>query len=154
MYCKMGRSSRFSLDSFLLATQKCWSVSHGIVIVSCKTTFTKPLHFVLWGQLKLFNEKIKFHSWNNFLFESLGSFYTKYPIHRKLISINKIYTGRENNEYNLRHDWNSLLSDDNRMLFKHFSREMFPPADVMVKWVSDVTPFYQHISDFNTFIWV
>ncbi|XP_048760429.2 uncharacterized protein LOC125669743 isoform X3 [Ostrea edulis] len=61
-----------------------------------------------------------------------GSFFTKYPIHRKLISINKIYTGRENAEYNLRHDWNSLLSDEERMLFKHFSRQMFPPADTMV----------------------
>lgn len=73
-----------------------------------------------------------------------GSFYIKYPIHRKLISINKIYTGRDNKEYNLRHDWNSLLSDDDRMLFKQFSRQMFPPADVMVTFVS-INCFISHL---------
>lgn len=39
-----------------------------------------------------------------------GSFFTRYPRHRKLISINKRYTGKTNAEFNLRHDWNSLLS--------------------------------------------
>ena len=32
-----------------------------------------------------------------------GSFFTKYPIHRQLISLNKRHTGRTNREFNLRH---------------------------------------------------
>ncbi len=41
-----------------------------------------------------------------------GAFFVHYPRHRKLISINKRHTGKTNKEFNLRHDWNSLLSDD------------------------------------------
>lgn len=58
-----------------------------------------------------------------------GSFFNKYPRHRKLISINKIHTGRQNREFNLRHDWNSLLSDNPDLLFKRVSSEFYPPAD-------------------------
>ena len=39
----------------------------------------------------------------------VGSFFKKYPIHRKLISINKVHTGEKEKEFNLRHDWNSLF---------------------------------------------
>ena len=41
-----------------------------------------------------------------------GAFFVQYPRHRKLISLNKRYTGKTNKEFNLRHDWNSLISDD------------------------------------------
>ncbi|XP_075888672.1 FAD-dependent oxidoreductase domain-containing protein 2 [Nelusetta ayraudi] len=58
-----------------------------------------------------------------------GSFFNKYPRHRKLISINKMNTGRENPEFNLRHDWNSLLSDKPDLLFKRVSSEFYPSAD-------------------------
>ena len=40
-----------------------------------------------------------------------GSFFVKYPRWRQLISINKINTGRSELDYNMRHDWNSLLSE-------------------------------------------
>lgn len=40
-----------------------------------------------------------------------------------------MHTGRENAEFNLRHDWNSLLSDKPRLLFKRVSSEFYPPAD-------------------------
>src|SRR5436190_20460798 len=39
-----------------------------------------------------------------------GTFFETFPRHRTLISINKVYTGREDPEFNLRHDWNSLLT--------------------------------------------
>ena len=45
-----------------------------------------------------------------------GSFFTRYPRHDKLISINKRFTGKTNKEFNMRHDWNSLLSDDGNSL--------------------------------------
>lgn len=54
---------------------------------------------------------------------------SRYPRHRKLISINKMNTGRENPEFNLRHDWNSLLSDKADLLFKRVSSEFYPSAD-------------------------
>lgn len=66
-----------------------------------------------------------------------GSFYTKYPRHRTLISINKRHTGKTNKEFNMRHDWNSLLSDDESLLLQHYSKEMFPHADVLVKYLDD-----------------
>jgi len=66
-----------------------------------------------------------------------GSFFKKYPIHRKLISVNKVNTGSNNRDFNLRHDWNSLLCEDNRLLFKNYTKEFFPHADYMVKYLND-----------------
>uniref|UniRef100_A0A5F9CYM9 FAD-dependent oxidoreductase domain-containing protein 2 n=1 Tax=Oryctolagus cuniculus TaxID=9986 RepID=A0A5F9CYM9_RABIT len=66
-----------------------------------------------------------------------GSFFARYPRHRKLISINKRYTGRSNAEFNLRHDWNSLLSHDPRLLFKHYSAAYFPDAGDMQRYLGD-----------------
>lgn len=65
-----------------------------------------------------------------------GSFFNKYPRHRKLISINKIHTGSPNHEFNLRHDWNSLLSDRSDLLFKRVSSEFYPPADAFPLYLS------------------
>lgn len=63
-----------------------------------------------------------------------GSFFHTYPRHRTLVSINKRYTGRESDspegkDYNLRHDWHSLLSDDDNLQMRHFSNKFFPTAD-------------------------
>nr|KAG5709729.1 hypothetical protein BaRGS_027754 [Batillaria attramentaria] len=60
-----------------------------------------------------------------------------YPRHRTLISINKRNTGKTNKEFNLRHDWNSLLSDDESLLFRHYSKEMFPHADRLLDYLRD-----------------
>uniref|UniRef100_A0A4D5S014 Putative conserved secreted protein n=1 Tax=Ixodes scapularis TaxID=6945 RepID=A0A4D5S014_IXOSC len=60
-----------------------------------------------------------------------GHFFSKYPKHRQLISINKRHTGQQNPEFNLRHDWNSLLSHEPSLLFKHFSQDYYPHADTM-----------------------
>ena len=66
-----------------------------------------------------------------------GHFFTKYPRHDRLISINKRHTGKTNKEFNMRHDWNSLLSDDDSMLMKEYSREFFPPKSTLVKYLND-----------------
>lgn len=66
-----------------------------------------------------------------------GTFFQKYPRHGKLISINKVYTGYDNPEINLRWDWNSLLSDSEDMLFKNYSREYFPSTDAYVSYLRD-----------------
>ncbi|XP_048812536.1 FAD-dependent oxidoreductase domain-containing protein 2 [Lagopus muta] len=66
-----------------------------------------------------------------------GSFFAIYPRHRKLISINKRHTGKSNSEFNLRHDWNSLLSHEPRLLFHRYSKQFFPHADAMVRYLED-----------------
>ncbi|XP_061079499.1 FAD-dependent oxidoreductase domain-containing protein 2 [Conger conger] len=65
-----------------------------------------------------------------------GSFFNIYPRHRKLISINKIYTGSRNREFNLRHDWNSLLSDRPGLLLQRISTQMYPEADALPRYLS------------------
>ena len=64
---------------------------------------------------------------------SPGWFYKVFPRHRNLISLNKRYTGKTNKEFNLRHDWNSLISDDPNLLMTKYSKEFFPAADTMVR---------------------
>lgn len=69
--------------------------------------------------------------------ETPGTFFRKFPRHRTLISNNKVYTGHEDPEVNLRWDWNSLLADDDEVLFKDYTRKYFPPADEMVRYLCD-----------------
>lgn len=75
--------------------------------------------------------------------EGPGTFFKQFPRHRKLISINKVYNGYEDPELSLRWDWNSLLSDDLGMLFKFYSKEYFPSADALVKYLAD---FAEHFA--------
>jgi hypothetical protein len=85
-----------------------------------------------------------------------GEFFRQFPRHRKLISINKRHTGRGGSaladEYNLRHDWHSLLSrlgpgdddDDNDdkqqhggALFNSLVRDrsgLYPSADSLAQY--------------------
>lgn len=67
-----------------------------------------------------------------------GSFFEQHPRHRTLLSINKVHTGRDEPEFNMRHDWNSLLTHpDEPFLFKNYSREYFPQADALVSYLND-----------------
>lgn len=63
-----------------------------------------------------------------------GSFFAKYPRQRKLISINKVYTGLTDPEVNMRWDWNSLLADTGP-IFRDFSEEYFADADALVSYL-------------------
>ena len=71
-----------------------------------------------------------------------GSFFDKFPRHKKLISINKVYTGYKGTEMNLRWDWNSLLSDSEQMLFKNYSREYFPHTNDLVRYLNDFANYF------------
>ncbi|MEU4238362.1 NAD(P)-binding domain-containing protein [Actinoplanes sp. NPDC026619] len=64
-----------------------------------------------------------------------GTFFRTYPRHRQLISINKVWTGSDDPEFNLRSDWNSLLDAP---LFRDYSSEYFPAADDLVRYLGDV----------------
>ena len=66
-----------------------------------------------------------------------GTFFTQYPRHRKLISINKVHTGFDDREKNLRWDWNSLLCDDEAMQFKQFTQRYWPGADDLVRYLGE-----------------
>jgi cation diffusion facilitator CzcD-associated flavoprotein CzcO len=66
-----------------------------------------------------------------------GSFFERFPIHRKLISLNKRHTGRANPEFNLRHDWNSLLGNPACPSVPSRTTERFPHADVLVAYLRD-----------------
>ena len=69
-----------------------------------------------------------------------GTFFRTFPRHRQLISINKRYTGSPDPEFNLRMDWNSLLSvagAGTGPLFTAYSERYFPDADDMVRYLTD-----------------
>ncbi|GGN99424.1 NAD(P)-binding domain-containing protein [Microbispora bryophytorum] len=70
-----------------------------------------------------------------------GAFFRTFPRHRKLISINKKHTGWDDPELNLRMDWNSLLSDDPRLLFTRYSDRYFPAAEDFVRYLEDFVAF-------------
>src|SRR4051794_34870198 len=66
-----------------------------------------------------------------------GTFFRTYPRHRQLISINKIWTGSDDPELNLRTDWNSLLTDDPALLFRNYSKRYFPDAEDLIRYLAD-----------------
>ena len=79
--------------------------------------------------------------WPFELFALTGSFFEIYPRHDTLLSINKRYTGKTNSEFNLRHDWNSLITDvddDQAALrFSSYSQQMFPRRQELVTYLND-----------------
>ncbi|MEV4366882.1 NAD(P)-binding domain-containing protein [Nonomuraea sp. NPDC049637] len=66
-----------------------------------------------------------------------GGFFRAYPRHRRLISLNKVHTGEKEREIQLRWDWNSLLNDEPDLMFPNYSREYFPHADDLVRYLAD-----------------
>ncbi|MFJ4790346.1 NAD(P)-binding domain-containing protein [Streptomyces sp. NPDC088794] len=72
-----------------------------------------------------------------------GTFFRTFPRHRKLISINKVHNGTDDPELNLRMDWNSLLSPDDRMLFTRYSKRYFPHADDLVRYLADFAEVFK-----------
>ncbi|WP_344928646.1 NAD(P)-binding domain-containing protein [Saccharopolyspora gregorii] len=69
--------------------------------------------------------------------ESPGTFFAEFPRHRKLISINKVHTGWDDPELNLRTDWNSLLSEENAPLLTSYTPRYFPAADDLLRYLAD-----------------
>jgi len=66
-----------------------------------------------------------------------GTFFTRFPRHRRLISINKVHTGYDDPELRMRMDWNSLLTDDPALKFTTYTERYFPPADDLVHYLAD-----------------
>ena len=78
-----------------------------------------------------------------------GSFFEKYPHSKNLISINKKYTGNDNKDFNLRHDWNSLLNDEN-FLFKNYSDSFYPKSENLFNYLNDFSKKFNLKIQFNT----
>lgn len=65
-----------------------------------------------------------------------ASFFDRYPHSGKLISINKKHTGSDVYDFNLRHDWNSLLNDE-KMSFTSYSDDYYPDKEDIVRYMND-----------------
>ncbi|MBU1619673.1 MAG: NAD(P)-binding domain-containing protein [Gammaproteobacteria bacterium] len=72
-----------------------------------------------------------------------GSFFTTYPPHKKLISINKVNTGFDDDDKNLRWDWNSLLSKGHNLLLKQFDQSYYPNSDNLVAYLNQFAQQHQ-----------
>jgi thioredoxin reductase len=81
--------------------------------------------------------------------EKAGSFFDKYPHSGKLISINKKYTGSDIPDFNLRHDWNSLLSDDGPK-FTEYSEDFYPDSKDLTRYINDFSNKYSLKINYNT----
>ena len=66
-----------------------------------------------------------------------GSFFSRFPIHRGLISMNKRHTGRDNPEFNRRHDWNALLDNDDVPTLRTRTTARWPQAHVLAEYLQD-----------------
>ncbi|MFD2490337.1 NAD(P)-binding domain-containing protein [Amycolatopsis jiangsuensis] len=80
-----------------------------------------------------------------------AAFFTRYPRHRTLISVNKKHTGWTDRELNLRMDWNSLLDDGpDPVLFTDYSDELFPPAEAFLQYTADYAAKHEVRIRYNT----
>jgi len=74
--------------------------------------------------------------------DKVASTFRVHPRHRKLISINKVYTGYDDREINRRWDWNGLLCHDERFDFRNYSTDYFPSADDLVRYLDDFAEYF------------
>ena len=77
-------------------------------------------------------------------------FFSHKPRHRRLNSFNKRFNWFPEPEFNLRFDWNSLLTHDYSFPFRDYSEELYPLADVMVKYLNDFAAHFELKVQFNT----
>lgn len=75
--------------------------------------------------------------------DSAGTFFETFPRHDTLLSINKRFNYYGEAEFNLRHDWNSLLSDSEGPLFTDYSDRLFPLASELVSYLRDYSSFHK-----------
>ncbi|MFK8017577.1 MAG: NAD(P)-binding domain-containing protein [Gammaproteobacteria bacterium] len=79
-----------------------------------------------------------------------GTFFDTFPRHRTLISINKRFTGSDHPDFNMRHDWNSLWTEDYGLKFTDYDEEYFPSADRLVDYLNDFASKYDLNVKYNT----
>lgn len=69
--------------------------------------------------------------------KAAGTTFLTQPVHKKLISINKVHTGFEKSDpVNLRWDWHSLLTKDHDERFTDLTTEYFPDRSYFVAYLN------------------
>jgi cation diffusion facilitator CzcD-associated flavoprotein CzcO len=66
-----------------------------------------------------------------------GSSFNNFPLSGKLISINKRNTGSNVPDFNLRHDWNSLISDNPDLLMTKYTKDYYPDQNDYIRYLND-----------------
>lgn len=82
--------------------------------------------------------------------DNVGTFFRKFPRHRRLNSINKRFNWFREPEFNLRFDWHSLLTHDYSFPYRGYSTEVFPQADTLAQYVQDFRDHFGIQVAFNT----
>ena len=77
-------------------------------------------------------------------------FFSHKPRHRRLNSFNKRFNWFPEPEFNLRFDWNSMLTHDYSFSFRDYSEDLYPLADVMVKYLNDFVAKFDLNVQYNT----
>ena len=62
-------------------------------------------------------------------------------------------TGKDNKEFNFRHDWNSLISDDPTLRMTRYTEKYFPDADTIVSCPKKIYTVDLKIFDVKIFSW-
>src|ERR1700730_4160316 len=77
-------------------------------------------------------------------------FFSHKPRQRRLNSFNKRFNWFPEPEFNLRFDWNSLLTHDFSFPFREYSEDLYPLADVMVRYLNDFVAKFELNVQYNT----
>ena len=80
----------------------------------------------------------------------VAQFFRHKPRHRRLNSFNKRFNWFPEPEFNLRFDWNSMLTHDYSFPFREYSKELHPLADDMVRYLGDLAERYGINIQYNT----
>lgn len=78
-----------------------------------------------------------------------ATFFENHPRHGRLISLNKKNNIFEEDEFNMRHDWNSLLSDDKEMRFTKYSDDLYPQAKDLHRYLNDFAQNFDMNIEYN-----
>jgi hypothetical protein len=79
-----------------------------------------------------------------------GAFFVDQPRRRMLISLNKKHNWFDEPDFNLRYDWNTLLTHDHSMPFGPYSDDLYPHADTIVKYLGDFAAKFQLKIQYHT----
>ena len=79
-----------------------------------------------------------------------GMFWSQFPRHRKMISINKVNNGYTDPDTLLRWDWNSLICNDPEFQFPNYTNRYFPDPDIFQTYLNDFVEKYKLNVQYNT----
>ena len=82
--------------------------------------------------------------------ERVGTFFEKFPRHKRLNSFNKTNNWFEEPDFNLRYDWHSFLTHDLSFPFRGYSEQIFPDRASFAKYIQDFRDHFNLKVQFNT----